>query len=82
MSLRDSRCKRMMDFTDPEEIVREVDEQIAAGVRAGNTPAPTELELCASHFSETASTPPPDITHATGNASKCNFSAPEDSRKS
>jgi putative DNA primase/helicase len=30
LSLRDSRCSRMMDFTDPEQVAREVDERINA----------------------------------------------------
>jgi hypothetical protein len=30
LSLRSSRCRRMMNFTDPEEVAREVDERINA----------------------------------------------------
>ncbi len=76
MSLRDSRCARMMDSTDPAEIAREVDARIKAGVRSGNEPAPTELELCDSHFAETVPAPP-NTTHASGKDYKCDFPAPE-----
>jgi len=73
LSLRDSRCTRMMDFTDPEEIAREVDEQIAAGVQSGNTPPPTECDLADAYFART----PANETDGNGNAYTCDFSAPE-----
>ncbi len=72
--LRATRLRRAMDFTDPEDIRRETDEKIAAGIRAGAAPAPTELDLAAAHFSGTGETVA--AGRASGNASMCNFSAP------
>ncbi len=37
LSLRDSRCRRMMDFSDPDEVVAEVDEILAAKGNAHDT---------------------------------------------
>ena len=79
LSMRDSRCKRMMDFTDPEEIARDVDAKIAAGIRSGATPPPTEIDHAGAHFAGTegATTQEGDTSTQNATSYTCDFSAPD-----
>jgi len=70
LRLRETRLTRAMDFTDPEDIRREVDEQIAAGIRAGATPPPTELDSVDTYFAEG------EAGRGNGNASTWEVSIP------